>query len=111
MSIACEHAMTVVSFFRNYDKRRAGRMRTIIPGLVLRPGVQPLSCSIRNVSETGAKVYVGDLDLPEEFDLCLSGMDVTVRVRSVWRKKGFLGLVFAGAPRSTSAQSETLPLT
>ena len=103
--------MTVVSFFRKYDKRRAGRMRTIIPGVILRPGAQPLSCSIRNVSTTGAKVYVGDTELPEKFDLSLTGAGVTVRVRSVWRKRGFLGLVFAGAPRSTSAEGDTHLLT
>ena len=59
-------------------------------------GAQPHVCTISDVSEAGARLYVkGMKDLPESFDLMLvAGGAVRRRCRIIWRSEGQVGVQF-----------------
>lgn len=54
-----------------------------------------LSCCVRDVTNSGAGVLLGTLDLiPVEFDLSFDNFRTVRRCRLIWRDGDFLGLSF-----------------
>ena len=56
------------------ERRGSIRHRTLKPGTIVLPNGGAISCTIRNLSETGAGVEVeSSVGLPEVFDLLMGG--------------------------------------
>jgi hypothetical protein len=83
------------------DRRRADRDRRSWPRVRTLKGAQiiwlngvPVRCTVRNVSETGAKLEVHEPVLQNTFDLVFD-LDKSRRsCRVVWRKEPFMGVKF-----------------
>jgi hypothetical protein len=76
------------------DRRTAVRRRALKAGkIVFNDGASVIDCTVRDLSETGARVLVDSpLGVPPRFVLDVSG---TLRpARVVWRKAGALGVAF-----------------
>lgn len=77
-------------------ERRGGRRRRIFKGarIVFNGGFSSFSCTVRNLSDTGALLSFGDpLGIPAHFELELEpGRRRAVTVR--WRSGGLMGVSF-----------------
>jgi hypothetical protein len=52
-------------------------------------------CTITDISESGARLFVTDADLPDQFSLVISGeKQVREECRVVWRLGGEMGVTF-----------------
>lgn len=91
------------------DHRFARRKRTAANGLIVSPALSvPLSCILRDVSSTGARIELvaslenligGRAKLPSSFtlDMRLDRMEVDCAI--VWRRGAFVGVRFTSTPR------------
>ena len=93
------------------DQRRASiRSRTLLEGRVLLGSrVSPVECTVRDISETGARItFVDPVPLPPEFELQVPKRKIARQVRVVWSNEKSHGLMFveeqgAGRPAAASA--------
>lgn len=74
---------------------RAKRHRVVQQGRIVL-GSRMVSCVIRDLSASGAKLRVAPaLDLPEVFELAIAAHDLRIRiVRLRWRRGEFAGVTF-----------------
>jgi hypothetical protein len=80
--------------------RRGSRSRTLKSGRILLPGGGVLDCSIRDISDTGARVRIAaTTPLPKRFQLhCVT--DATVADAELrWQRGAEAGVAFLDAPR------------
>jgi hypothetical protein len=76
------------------DNRRTNRRR-VLKGGMIEFDRGAYSCTVRNLSETGAALDVPyAVPLPSEFRLIMAGQ-VRQLCRVVWRKENRLGVAFA----------------
>ena len=88
------------------EQRRASiRLRTLLEGRVLLGSrVSPVECTVRDISETGARItFVDPVPLPPEFELQVPKRKIARQVRVVWSNEKSHGLMFvegqdAGGP-------------
>jgi len=95
----------LVTLYRPGEKRRADRIRTLMPCALIPSGAaSPIPGVLRNLSASGAKVHVEDgRRVPDEFELRLEGAQIFARARVVWRRGGYIGVAFVGAARADAA--------
>jgi hypothetical protein len=80
------------------DKRRASRHRVLKEGkIVMHNNLSVVDCSIRDLSDSGARIRCKDQPaVPTDFKLLLTA-DLRIRdAHVVWRKDDQLGLQFTG---------------
>ncbi|MCG6121174.1 MAG: PilZ domain-containing protein [Microvirga sp.] len=84
---------------QNTDGRRTDRARTFIAARILfNKGSMQVECTVRNLSDGGAKLEVSEaVTLPDEFDLLIPQRAVTRRARLCWRSASFCGVAFLDA--------------
>ena len=66
-----------------------------------------LSCTVRDISDTGARVRVdGSVSAPDTFELIIQidGLEASCEV--VWRNGNEVGVRFLGAPRMVAAKRQ-----
>lgn len=62
-----------------------------------------VDCTVRNMSDTGAKLRVDpSVQIPDTFQLFLKSDGLVYECVSKWRRNGELGVEFTSAPRSVS---------
>jgi PilZ domain len=67
------------------------------------PSALPRDCTITNLSDGGARLFVDDAELPNRFILSISGdVPMSEECQVVWRIGGEVGVQFVGKSRSTS---------
>lgn len=78
------------------EKRNVPRMRTLKAArIVLRNGISTMTCTVKNLSEVGAKLVADNfLDVPDEFVLLIDGRHKRHCVVR-WRKLKELGVEFS----------------
>ncbi|MDF2095768.1 PilZ domain-containing protein [Aquibaculum arenosum] len=78
------------------EDRRSERRQTLLSAqLTLRPDEPPLSAIIRNISQHGALIQLEMIEtLPEQFQLSIPKLQVTRRVRVVWKRGYNVGVEF-----------------
>lgn len=86
----------------NAEKRRL-RRRTVVEDARIvdkRGGWSLINCTVRDISEDGAKLQIDpSLEIPTNFELLLVQEMKIVSVRIRWRRRNFMGVQFASAPR------------
>lgn len=87
------------------EKRGAARHRVLRQGKILLEG-QSIYCAVRDLSSDGAKLQVGDVELPEKFDLAIIGHPRRLRADVVWRSGEYAGVTFQ--PSLSSAEVEAV---
>jgi PilZ domain len=90
------------------EQRRALRRRVLKAGLVAyNERHSTLSCTVRDISDTGARVRVdGSVSAPDTFELIIQidGLEASCEV--VWRNGSEVGVRFLGAPRMVAAKRQ-----
>ena len=77
------------------EGRRALRHRVLKAGTISFGGAG-ISCTIRNLSDTGAALEVtSPIGIPQEFILVVEADNSTRQCRVVWRKERRIGVTFA----------------
>jgi hypothetical protein len=63
-------------------------------------GSLPRDCMITDMSKQGARLFANGFDVPDQFDLLISGdKDVRRGCQVVWRLGGEVGVAFVGPER------------
>ena len=77
------------------EQRKSQRLRRLKDGqLVFNDRKSVMNCTVRNVSERGAKLIVSEpYMVPTVFELAISGADSKI-ARKVWFKENELGVKF-----------------
>ena len=82
------------------NQRHARRQRVLKQGKILLPnGLTVIDCTVRDMSETGAKLLCPDPGaIPNDFKLVFTA-DRTMRgVQVVWRRPDMVGVKFTSGP-------------
>jgi hypothetical protein len=84
------------------DKRYAQRSRTFLKAEIdLNGGLSTLSCIVKDLSETGARVLVSEgIALPETFRIHLPKPDRWVQATLRWRRGEYIGVHFDDEPHA-----------
>ncbi len=78
------------------EGRRAPRHRVLKAGTISFGGGAGISCTIRNLSDTGAALEVtSPIGIPHEFVLVIEADSSTRQCRVVWRKEHRIGVTFS----------------
>jgi hypothetical protein len=81
------------------QRRKSQRYRVLKEGRVLVAGRYTIDCTVRDLSEAGAKIRVeGAPDLPGTLDLLIVREGLVYPCTLAWRKGDLAGLTFAGQP-------------
>jgi hypothetical protein len=81
------------------DERRRHRRYTInrIAKFQTDPGALPRDCMITDISKQGARLFADVANVPDRFDLLISGEKGSRReCQVVWRLGGEIGVTFIG---------------
>lgn len=85
--------------------RSAHRQRTLKAAKVILTDWSTLDCTIRDISESGARLVFGDaFSLPEEFRLLLVSGNTIVPVRLLWQRGLAAGVAFTGPEEAAHAR-------
>jgi PilZ domain len=77
------------------EKRRAVRQRVLKAGTIVIKGAGTISCTVRNMSESGASLEVASLlDIPDIFTLLIANDHTKRPCRVVWRRGQRIGIQF-----------------
>jgi hypothetical protein len=89
----------------NANARGSERMRAFMAARILfNKGMMHVDCTIRNISEGGAKLEIsGAVTLPEEFDLVIPQKNQRRRARLCWRQDDACGVRFIDRPEEEDA--------
>ena len=83
------------------DNRFRIRHRTLLAGCIAFGG-GAISCTVRNLSESGAALDVtSPIGIPDNFNLIYGPEDRNQRCRVVWRKLSRIGVTFSDDPPQT----------
>lgn len=77
------------------ERRSGGRTPTAKSALVnFGRGRGMFACMVRDFTAEGAKLQVGDLNVPKNLVLSLDNFETTQACRLVWRNKPYVGIAF-----------------
>jgi hypothetical protein len=63
----------------------------------LNPKARPRECLVTDISKLGARLFVDGIEMPEQFELFIEGLEGTRRECTVmWRLGGEIGVAFVG---------------
>jgi hypothetical protein len=79
-----------------YERRSGQRHRALKGGtLYFNKGYSSLECVIRDISESGARIQMGEtFGVPSRFTMSISGEDMRVEASLRWRTSRNIGLSF-----------------
>jgi PilZ domain len=83
----------------NFDgeDRRTGQRHRVLKGgtLHFNKGYSSLECVVRDLSETGARIQMGEtFGVPSRFTMSISGEDERIEASLRWRNSRSIGLSF-----------------
>jgi hypothetical protein len=85
------------------ESRRGLRRRTLKGGKIILSEWTVLDCTIRDLSEGGARLEFGALtELPKEFNLLLVSENLIVPAAMAWQRGKMVGVRFTGPGRPAS---------
>jgi hypothetical protein len=77
------------------EHRIAQRHRVLKGGTIAFNGAAGISCTVRNMSETGAALdVISPVGIPPQFSLVIDGEHVGKPCHVVWRKEKRIGIAF-----------------
>ncbi|RDI53619.1 PilZ domain-containing protein [Microvirga subterranea] len=90
------------------NRRFSRRIPSILEGRIrLGPQGSPIACTIRDLSVTGARIWLPDaITFPDEFQLEIPMLEQAVSARAVWSEANQHGLMFLEALRVPTGREE-----
>jgi hypothetical protein len=87
------------------ERRKAPRRRVLKEGkIVFADGLRVLDCTIRDLSEGGAKLLIANtVGLPDSFHLYEKSSRMLYPAKVAWRQANSVGVEFKGPPSSITA--------
>lgn len=87
------------------DQRLEPRRRVLFEGLLVGAGGRiKLSCMVRDMSPSGARIYISEaVQIPETFEFSITGQQRRWSATVRWRKGGFVGLKLRSAESAVQA--------
>lgn len=87
------------------ENRHTGRIRSFLRGEIVHSnGASRTECTVRDISETGARIQVPkSVTLPEFFDLSIPQKGLHERAKIIWIKDGEIGVTFANGQNNGHA--------
>jgi hypothetical protein len=87
------------------DQRSEPRRRVLFEGLLVGAGGRiKLSCMVRDMSPSGARIYISEaVQIPETFEFSITGQQRRWSATVRWRKGGFVGLKLRSAESAVQA--------
>lgn len=84
------------------ERRAAHRRRTLFSGkIIFNRQSSVLSCTVRNLSESGACLEVdSQIGVPDQFELLVEGAGVRAEYRVVWRRDKRIGVSRVSASKN-----------
>jgi len=77
------------------EKRAVPRHRVLKRGTLAFSGGGGLDCTVRNISQTGARIDIASpVGVPEVFTLVIEADDFMRRCRAVWSSERQIGVAF-----------------
>ena len=77
------------------EHRIAPRHRVLKGGIIAFNGAAGISCTVRNVSNTGAALdVISPVGIPQSFTLVIDGNEASRPCHVVWRKEKRIGIAF-----------------
>ena len=77
------------------EKRRTPRSRTLKQGRIILADSSTLSCVVRDISRSGARLVLGTLfHLPPRFDIAIAPGDSVDGVELIWQRGLAAGVAF-----------------
>jgi hypothetical protein len=77
------------------EHRNAQRHRVLKGGTISFNGAAGISCTVRNLSDTGAALdVISPVGIPPVFTLVLDGSELAKPCHVVWRKEKRIGVAF-----------------
>jgi hypothetical protein len=94
------------------DRRLSKRIPSILEGRIrLGPQTPPIVCTMRDLSATGARIWLPDaIAFPDEFELEIPMLEQAVRARAVWSEGKQHGLMFLEALCAPTGSNDDHPL-
>jgi hypothetical protein len=89
------------------NKRHLERARSFLRGVIVHSnGASNTECTIRDISEAGARIQVPrSVTLPEYFDLSIPQKGRHERAKIIWIKDGEIGVIFSEETANSSIGS------
>jgi c-di-GMP-binding flagellar brake protein YcgR len=85
------------------QRRGQQRHRVLKSGKIILENLSSLSCQLRDLSDTGAKLIVANgMILPKTFRLFITADNSIRDVEVAWRKTDSVGVHFLGPPKSSA---------
>lgn len=79
------------------EGRRAARHRVLKAGTITFSGGAGISCTVRNLSDTGAALdVISPIGIPQQFVLVMEADKSSRQCRVIWRKERRIGVTFEG---------------
>lgn len=88
-----------------HDEKRRGPRRRVLKGAIVAYNDRrsTISCSVRDISDTGARLRVdGSMHAPDTFLLIIELDGIEADCEVVWRKSPDLAVAFVSPPRKVS---------
>ncbi|HYF54240.1 MAG TPA: PilZ domain-containing protein [Salinarimonas sp.] len=91
------------------EQRRRTRLKTLLRGEIVTPAGMVMSCSVRDLSEGGARLSFGDATwVPDRFKLTIFGRDWSANAEVRWRKQHQIGVEFRSLRVHRTPKEETI---
>jgi PilZ domain-containing protein len=93
------------------DRRSTNRVRTYVGGRILFGDISALSCLVRDISATGAKLVISGAEtLPKRFRLSIPRIGMSTDVQLVWGKGDLCGVRFMTSRPEIRPDAEAQPI-
>jgi len=90
------------------ERRLQPRAMLHLPGMVLRgDGLPPITCTVVDMSQSGASINAPNIALPDEFVVSLTtNASVLRKCKVIWREGFMVGVQFTPKPKSTAVAAK-----
>ncbi|MGZ9103911.1 MAG: PilZ domain-containing protein [Rhodoplanes sp.] len=83
------------------DRRSSPRRKQLKAGVVVfNARRSPITCRVRDISETGARIEVEQALVPDTFQLVIDLDGLEAECAVVWRRGSLIGVMFTSPPKN-----------
>ncbi|MCA0399724.1 MAG: PilZ domain-containing protein [Proteobacteria bacterium] len=94
------------------EQRQSNRTRSFLRGEIVHSnGASRTDCTVRDISDTGARLEIPvSVTLPEFFEILVPLKSITRRARIIWRHNNEIGISFVHEAQAGMTATSPIPL-